>query len=796
MEIVRERISTTLTQSAGKQLWSELSQSYNSAIHGIHNDVREKVGLTPVDSKAFYRGDIFFTDAGQLLFYQYLKNENCVETGSLINSEEESPIYIEFRDKVHDVLNLQKSGKHWEPVPFSNKQFDLIKQEASILKIDKKEMNAAFEMKDDGLRNLLRTITEKGSCFQDDILKGPGDFETPTQLAKLEELGLISKEFFIFCHDTGQQISRVNSLAALEDARDHGFKCFSCGRLISEERISPQIKPSELGLKFSQSNYWLALHLIYILGNMGNTVDEVAYKTEKENRVFDLFYNVMDQFLMFEVKDEPIKLEEMFLFLSRINFYKPISAIMMSSHEVSPEVNLYLKNYEGDIPLILIEGFDDLESKIARSFENINNNYQKELFRQFGDQTPIRVMDLFTEKYFAGEGKASEMPEKIEEEIPEEETPAVTELIEGIGELIPGADLNALPAITGEIPGAFQTMEILPDMTIQISPEHEEEIETPETPGETFGEEEAQEKVLETAEEIITEEMEKQKEEAAEEFVIDFMESLPTEVLPVDELSMGIDTSEEDLDNQSQAILQFIKDEGIAGNSLKIREELEKINDIGLYSSVVVDTTGLVISNDLAVTIKAAPLAAYSAAIVDNIQNFLEESGMAKAQSIHLEGKTGRIKIYPGENASVVAYEERKAGDYEDEGGMLPGETVLREAILKKVLENLSKTDGIVGSVIAGRDGLIIETNLPSSLDSDTLGYLSSMVINENERYLEVVEGGPIRQILIKTSETFYNIIPIEAEGIFTTCLDPYIPREVWQSQLPQSAMMIKSALS
>lgn len=797
MEIVRERISTTLTQSAGRKLWSELFQNYKSIIHGIQNDVRERVGLPSVDNKAFYRGDIFFTDAGQLLYYQYLKDENCLETGSLINSEEENPVYVQFRETIDNALNLRKTGKGWKAVPFTNNQYNLIKQEASILKIDKKEMNAAFEMKDDVLRNLLRTITERGSCFQDEILKGPGDFETPVHLGKLEELGLISKEFFIFCHDTGQQISRVNSLAALEDARDHGFKCFSCGRLISEERISPQIKSSELGLKFSQSNYWLALHLIYVLENMGYKVDEVAYKTEKENRVFDLFYNVLDQFLMFEVKDEPIKLEEMFLFLSRINFYKPVRAILMSSHEVSPEVNLYLKNYKGSTPLTLIEGLDNLESKISRSFESITENYQKELFKTFGDQTLVGVMDMFTEKYFAGVEKIVEEAEK-EEEKAEEEIPAVTELIEGISEVMPGEDLTSIPAVTGEIPLAIQTMEIMPEMTTQISlePGEEEDLEITEISDEEAVEEETAETVLEMAEEIVLEEMEKQKEEAAEEFVIDFMESLPTEVLPVDELSMGIDTSEEDLDNQSQAILQFIKDEGIAGNSAKIKDELEKINDIGLYSSVVIDTNGLVISNDLAVTIKAAPLAAYSSAIVDNIQNFLEESGMAKAQSIHLEGKTGRIKIYPGEKASVVAYEERKAGDYEDEGGMLPGETVLREAILKKVLENLSKTDGIVGSVIAGRDGLIIETNLPASLDSDTLGYLSSMVINENERYLEVIEGGPIRQILIKTPETFYNIIPIEAEGIFTTCLDPYIPREVWQSQLPQSAMMIKSALS
>jgi len=264
----------------------------------------------------------------------------------------------------------------------------------------------------------------------------------------------------------------------------------------------------------------------------------------------------------------------------------------------------------------------------------------------------------------------------------------------------------------------------------------------------------------------------------------------------MEEISLGVDTSEEDLENAAKIILKIMGDEGIAGQYSRIEKALEKINDIGLYSSALISTNGFVIASALNENLKADSLAAYSSVIFETIQNALEDSGFMKAQSVHLEGRTGRIKIFPGREVLLVAYEERKAGEIEDEGGMLPGETVLREAILKKVLENLDKIDGIEGNIIAGRDGLIIESNIRGHIDPNSLGYLTSLVVSENESYLELIQGGPIRQILLKTPDTYYNMIPIEFEAILTTCLDPFVPAEVWQSQLPQSALIIKSALS
>ena len=793
MEIIRERISTTLTRDKSEKLWSELNNSYNSIINKMQSELREKIGLKNVNPQHFYLGDIFYSDSGQMLFYRFIEDENTLEAGSFIVTDEEKEAYSEFKSIIQNTISLIKTGQiDWEPVLYTNKQFNLICEETEILTAQKREMNAAFEMKDDSLRNLLKQIKEKGCCFQEDLLSGPDDYETPGKLAKLEELGLITKEFFIFCRETGQQISRVNSLAALEDARAHGFKCFSCGRLISEEKISPQIKSSQLGEKFSHSNYWLALHLIYILENMGYNVNNAYYKTERENKVFDLFYKTMDQFFMFEVKDDPLKLEEVFLFLSRVNFYKPFRAVLISSHTVSPEVKLYLKNSQGNIPITLIEGIKNLESEINNCFLDVKKMYQENLFKSFSPQTYLKVKELLSEKFFP----IAETEEAVEE-IEEAPKPELVEITREIPAVIIPEESEELVQMEDEVPEVSRTTELQPDMTAEIILEPEsEEIEIPEISQEEPSQEEIPPAVEELEEIPVEETGEKKQEEAAEEYVMEFMESLPTEVLPVEELAMGIDTSEEDLDSQAQNILDFIDSEGISGQYPRIKEEIDKISSIGPYSSAIVDINGLIIASHLNEKLNGEALAAYSSGIMENIRNFLEESGIASAQTIHLEGKGGRIKIFPGKEVFVLTYEERKAGEIEDEGGMLPGETVLREAILKKVLENLSHTDGVMGSVIAGRDGLIIETNLPFSLDPDSLGYLSSMVINENEHYMESIEGGPIRQIMIKSPETLYNIIPIEAEGIFTTCLDPYVPREVWQSQLPQSAMMIKSALS
>ncbi|MCD4784481.1 MAG: hypothetical protein K8T10_11725 [Candidatus Eremiobacteraeota bacterium] len=806
MEIIREKLETPVSQRTSELLWEGLSKSYKPLLHEVRAENREKIGLDFMDGSLFYRGEIFFTESGQLLYYLASEDKESIEAGTILTTDEGKQIFSGFREKIRDTVLFDKSQlTSWEPVKLENRQFDLIREEAQTLEVDRMETEAAFVMKDDNLRHLLKEISEKGSCFQDELLKGENDHNTPSMLNQLEILGLISKEFFIFCRKTGQQISRIHSLDALEDARIHGFKCFNCGRLISEEKISPQVKCSKLGEKFSQANYWLALHLIYILEDMGINIEKIYYKTQKDNKVFDLFVNSYGHFFMFEIKDEPVKLEDVFMFLSRVNLFKPFRTILISSHPVPLDVHMYLKNYRGT-PLTLVEGLDELEDYLIDCFRHKQEVYLEHLFKKFTGETGIDILQMFLEKFFAGrEEIIVRRPKRISEKIADEVQEEVIEKMEEFTEVLPGEELEEIAQLTREMPAvAMETMEIeIEDLGII----EEEETELPqihdEIPLEEPVEEEIPKPVSEEESEVAGEqgieemiEEEIHKVEEGDGLTMDFEVSLPTEILSIEEIPTVIDTSEEDLESRVEEILRIIETKGIVGNYSLLEDELKKIKEIDSISAAIVGTDGLIICSELNNNVDSLALSAYSSVIMQTISNTLDELGFKKAQSVYIEGITGRVRFFPVNGEIVVAYEERKTSEVEEEGGLLPGEVVLREAIMKKVLEDLVKIDGIMGSIIAGRDGLIIESHLPEMMDPEALGYLTNMVISENEKFLNAIQVGEFQQIHIKTPDILYNMIPIKSEAILTTCIESSSSREVLQSRLPHAALMITSALS
>lgn len=865
MDIIRERMEAKVDRELSKDIWVELAQKYQPLIYGVAGDFRKKLGLEETDETSVFGGDLFFTDRGQLLYYIINQENDSIEAGTILSEEEDRADYSNFKEIVGTIAGRgSETEARWTVILEKDENFDLIKNETEVLDPSHEEMQASFKMKDDRIRSLLKRINESGACFQEDLLQGPEDYETPGLIVQLEELGLITREFYIFCRENGQQISKVSTLEALDEAKTHGFKCFSCGKLISEEKISPQIKCSALGEKFSRRNYWLALYLLYVLESLGLKQEKVHYDMEKEGRIFDVFTSFFDKFLMFEVKDEPILLEDVFIFLSRVNFFKPFRAILVTTHMVPLQVRMYLKNYK-DYPITLVEGLNELEPSIAESYQHKKEVFLIDLFRNFREFTHINVDRVFSEKYFPEKvipARTEEIPiveetvemetiEKIEElaEVTPEKGVEPEEVVVPIkAEVEETVEFKPEEAVSGEeeieemapeeapeleevtaageaeepvseaVPGAIEAEETVEEVKEEAIEEkleeeveekaEEEKIEEVEEEIEETQEEAAVEKPEEEEEEEKIEEVEKEEEEKKEEevevlvgeeegeFKMEFTEALPSEIIPTGEIPVAVDTSEEDLENLARFVLDLVAEEGIAGNENKLEQELALINEISFYSAVLIDSWGLPLISNLNVNLDTEVIAACSTQIFNSIQTILGDSGLCQAKSIHLEGTTGRLKMFRENEVILAAHEEKKIGEIEEETGSLPGEASLREAIMKKVLEDLSKTDGIKGGVISGRDGLIIESHLPDEIDVDTLGYLSGQVFLENEKYFKKVQIGKTNQVLIKTEETFYNLISIQQEAILTTCLDPQIPVEVWQGKLPQAAQMITSALS
>jgi uncharacterized protein len=283
--------------------------------------------------------------------------------------------------------------------------------------------------------------------------------------------------------------------------------------------------------------------------------------------------------------------------------------------------------------------------------------------------------------------------------------------------------------------------------------------------------------------------------DSSEDFQLEFLEAIPMEIFPSEEIVPSQEPVDENAESAAGELLESIAANGLYGNLELIEQELESISAACSCGILLVDSDGLVIAGNASEDFKPEITAAYSLTIAQSTKALFEEAGMGNISLIYFEGKTGQIRLIPGRDKYVLLLEEKKAGDVEEDAGALSNEANLREAILKRALEDVVKTDGIEGSILIEKDGPIIESALKGSLDGEMLGYLGSQLFIENAKSLERLPIGQLRQILIKTSGMSLNLIPIESEAIMITCLDSQLPRDVWQGKLPQAAQMIHSVL-
>lgn len=54
--------------------------------------------------------------------------------------------------------------------------------------------------------------------------------------------------------------------------------------------------------------------------------------------------------------------------------------------------------------------------------------------------------------------------------------------------------------------------------------------------------------------------------------------------------------------------------------------------------------------------------------------------------------------------------------------------------MIDRILADLSKTEGIKGSMVVGKDGLVIASQIPSNLDSELIGAMASAAFGSAER--------------------------------------------------------------
>gem|GEM_PF-2375552 len=828
MEFNRLRLPFHVKHPLELKLKEGLRKNYPFIIEGIKGMLRDSLKLERYARDDSSMGEIFIAENGVLLYYFIPEERNYTEIGGLFESDEGENLFHGFKDSIRSIFYAEAHGQvpEWRIHKPVNINFSLLRGEAHQLQPTEEDLGAVQLLRDEKARAILRDIEKVNKCFLQDILKEHEREETLPYIEKLIDHHLISREFVVFCKMNNMQISRVANLSAIQEASSKGLKCPYCERIFTDERIDQALSCTSFGKKMTKPNFWLALYVLQTLTARGISADNILVKQEKNFRIFDILVNQEHHLILIEVKDTPSSLDEIYLFHSRIKFYKPDAAVFLSTAPLKREVNMYLSKHT-ETPIILIEGLEGLDEKLKSILSRKRGDYMKDVMSRFEPYTEVNIGKLFSEyflntelaslyeKTFENEPLPLEKEEEAEtvpqvapsavhpeisekEEKPvktvdeEEEAEEEATLIE---EIIPATQVGFIGM--EEEPYREAAEEKAEDMTIEerpledfVPPSETEAVE------DTIAEQE-QEQLTPVEEHIEEEETAEMASETgmAESFI--FEEHFEPQYQP-EVATMETQAPDKLTDEARESLVKRIQDDiamnGIAGRRAAVEEMLREFSKIDSYSASIVSNEGYEIIQCLeGDENKAELLNVFSAEIFRNASATFTEVDFRKPGAVFIKCAESRLYLYPlGENLLII-FEPQKTGADEDDSAGLPGEMELRDIIMKKVLEDLGRLDGVTGNIVASRDGLSIDFIFSDGRDIDLLSSVGSQIIVDNEKYLARLGQGELKQMMIFTEDSHYSLIPLTAEGILISVLDPDVPRDLWKTTLLSSATMIAS---
>jgi len=69
-----------------------------------------------------------------------------------------------------------------------------------------------------------------------------------------------------------------------------------------------------------------------------------------------------------------------------------------------------------------------------------------------------------------------------------------------------------------------------------------------------------------------------------------------------------------------------------------------------------------------------------------------------------------------------------------------------------QILEELNKTSGITGSMIVGKDGIVIASDLDTSFEEEAVGALAASITSNIQKSMDRLEQRPLKQITIEAN--------------------------------------------
>ena len=81
---------------------------------------------------------------------------------------------------------------------------------------------------------------------------------------------------------------------------------------------------------------------------------------------------------------------------------------------------------------------------------------------------------------------------------------------------------------------------------------------------------------------------------------------------------------------------------------------------------------------------------------------------------------------------------------------------------MRKIVEDLIRIDGVIGSLLVGKDGLVVSSTLLEDEDAEVLGAMSAAMFGSVAKAAERIGIGGLRDTIIEATEGSIQLIEAE----------------------------------
>lgn len=827
MQFVRRKLTDLHSISDSKNALADLlGQKFRPVISGGHERFVEMLGKE--GTSASLDGDVVITPAGAMFYYHFLSEENALVVGGAWDEKDGTSAWEEYLELVNKAVPQAKI----QELPVVSPYFEFLREDSEPLQVGSWERKAAACLRSPGVRQLLKIVSERGVVSLPEAAQGRSVFEVGEDVKTMADMNIINCEFEVFCKETGQKVSRVSSLAALDEAAKRGFRCFHCGKAISDEQIVQSLSVCPQGAVLARRNMWLAYTVGAALLDCGVSSEHILFRSEDNNSSCEVFADYKGSLLMFSISEQGLDANSVFRIITRSRFFHPDCTFAVTSGAVSAEAYKVIEA-EGE-RMFIVSDIDTLQETINSVSDRACRSVVGDFLAGIGAMTSVNVGRIVGE-YFLGTPEVK-VPSAAVEAAVETLASAVSSTVSAVGSALKDIESEVAAATEEPIAEAVEPQTVAAEEPVAevVEPaavaaeEPAAEVVEPEAiaaeePVAETAEPEAVAEVVEpeaiTAEEPVAEVAEPEA-VAVEEPVAEAIEPeiAATEQAEVSEIETELEEKKEKVElpelevAQSEVEVSPVSEEitpdqpaflsagseslsGIVNRLLEqllenndpdsLEANLNAISDLGTSSAMIVADDGMPFLGAMETFSDPDSAAAFQPEFVNTINSIADEVSLGTVQRAFIAGEAGCLDLYPTADNLTLAVHTTETGSLKYGGRLVEGDT------LKKSLVGLTVIDSFFDAVIV-MDDVVVES---TTQDCDDMAMAAARMYSAASNYLSELSVGKCSALVVDTDIQMLAVYPLKDESVIVCILDKGAAESVWRRDIPGKLERVQEAL-